>query len=154
MMKTSHCCSNCLSARGRVRPNVWHSNYANRGTHTKNILFMLLNCFKVVRNFFPVLFKSIFLWVISTPLDRLMSKSWNRKTAQQLISWLLDNFLLCLLETENKTICLFAAKYYSMPTRNPITRAVASNRLTEALASVISFFFGVIIKKTLKDGAY
>ena len=33
--------------------------------------------------------------------------------------------------------------YYSMSTRNSITRAVASNKPTEALASVISFAFVV-----------
>ena len=38
-------------------------------------------------------------------------------------------------------LSLFRADYYSLSTRNSITKAVASNRPTEALALVISFAF-------------
>ena len=59
------------------------------------------------------------------------------KLYEEIISWRLDEFLLCLLNWKQKNLSLFC-KVLLMSTRNSISRVVASNRPTEALASVIS----------------
>ena len=82
-LRTSHCCYNSLSARGRVY-GIQNMQFAMH-TH-KNELSMLLYCFKVVRNFFSELSKGIFLWVITTTLLQLMPKSWIKKLSNHCLA--------------------------------------------------------------------
>ena len=94
MLRTSHCCSTSLSARRegrewRLRPVVRHSNDAIRDTQKSNLLFMLLNCFKVVRNFFQYFprvysygsFQRLYIvWCENDGIKKLPNKWWNIAT--------------------------------------------------------------------------
>ena len=89
MLRTSHCCHSII-ARGRVKPFVWHLNYAIRGTQKNKLPSMLLNCLRWLQTFSTTFQGYIFLWIITTTLHRLMPKLWNQNTVQYLMSMLLS----------------------------------------------------------------